>query len=137
MYTYRKLILFSSVSERGGNCKVLDDTLVLTVPSTSRSLVHSEFDISLYRRYNFDVIKDIQCDHDYDISSDIIELNEVVENVVTYISGYIVKMLIKIVKCQECIDSCLFNDEEINSDMFHYRFLIFKNKGREILFDNK
>lgn len=84
MHTFRKLLLFSSISERGGNCKVLDDTIVLKVPSsTIKKAVTDQIDVSLYRQYNLKVSKnETVTEHDYDVLPCFIDLNAFSTNVV-------------------------------------------------------
>lgn len=118
MHTFRKLLLFSSISERGGNCKVLDDTIVLKVPSsTIKKAVTDQIDVSLYRQYNLEVSKnETVTEHDYDVLPCFIDLNAFSTNVVTYISGYVVKMLKRTYRCPECIASCVTSSDKIKNE---------------------
>lgn len=127
MQTMRRLLLHSSVSGRGGNCKVLDTTTVLTVSSTTtKKIENRSFDISVFRKYNLDPVDHLR-DHDYDVLPHFIELSVVSQNVVTYISGFVVKMLQRKLNCSVCLEKC-GTAVEIQ-DNFSYQFLFLKNRG--------
>lgn len=85
---------------------------------------NSVIDTSLYKKYNLDIAQTI-CDHDYDLPK-FVDLTSNAENVVTYISGFVIKMLKKRVKCPECFYSTLLVSEEDSS----YNLLKKKDRGK-------
>lgn len=118
MRTFRKLILHANVSGRGGNCRVLDTTSVLTVSSdNSRSSTMNEIDISVMRKNNVSQ-EEYLADVEYDVIPEVISLTELSRNVVTYIGGYLIKMLMRTLRCEECIDLLIADDAEDNRYIF-------------------
>ncbi|KAB0795036.1 hypothetical protein PPYR_11875 [Photinus pyralis] len=128
MQTFRRLLLHTKIdaSGRSGNCRVLDDTVILTVPSQSTVQMSGSNmpDIPLLRRYGLDALIEEERDHDYDILPIAIDFNNLTANIVTYISGYVIKMLKRRFKCPDCVEGCI--GHEFDED---YRFLFKKNKG--------
>lgn len=129
--SFKKLILFSKISGRGGNCRVLDTTSVLTVSPTSQkeNAGIDSYDISFCRKYNIDPLSLQISEHDYS-TPQFLELNEVISNVVCYMAGYVVKMLQKRLSCIECKLSCTIVSTEPLNEHSPYRLIDFKNKGR-------
>lgn len=95
MRSFRKLLLHSRITGQGGNCRVLDSTTVLSVSSSTVKVSEEFVDVSLYRKYGLDV-ESALIDHDYDIIPEFIDL--LACNVVTYIAGYVIKMLERTLK---------------------------------------
>ncbi|CAH0558622.1 unnamed protein product [Brassicogethes aeneus] len=124
--TFRRLLLHTKISQGEGNCKVLDATTVLSIPSTSVKSTVEEVDFSMYRKFSYEPA-DFLLDHNYDILSGVVELNTLTSNVVTYISGYVVKMLEESNKCAECILGCRSTMDAINDES--YSLISFKDKG--------
>lgn len=103
MRSYRKLILNADISGHGGNCQVLETTNILTIDSGSRKIpLIQTVDISNVRRSDipFNPLEE----HDYCLTKEYIDLTEYAQNVVTYMSGYVIKMLQKMVFCPDCLD---------------------------------
>lgn len=85
-------------------CRVMDTTTVLTVSSGTKNVpLMQTIDISDLRRnnINYDVFTQ---DHCYDVTPYYISLNEYSQNVVPYMSGYVLKMLKKIIFCEKCLE---------------------------------
>lgn len=124
MRTFRKLILHANVSGRGGNCRVLDATSVLNVSSDSSKNIANEIDISVLRKNSVSQ-EEYLADINYDVIPEVISLSELSRNVVTYIGGYIIKMLMRTIQCEDCVD-LLIADEIQNSS---YTFIKRRNLG--------
>jgi F420-0:gamma-glutamyl ligase-like protein len=127
MHTFKKLLLFSPIRNEGGNCKVLDETIVSSVPSTNKK-VNPVIDVAIYRKYDLDVTAEVLEDHDYDVLPFFVGLSEVSHNVVTYISGYVVRGLKKIIRCSDCVYSLNADPDSIVGNV-NYRWLFKKNSG--------
>lgn len=81
------------------NCQPLDATSILHVtPSKHKDSI---MDISLITKYNMDITASIT-DHDYDMPG-FLSLTEFAENVVTYMSGFVVRSVKRKIKCLECL----------------------------------
>lgn len=119
--------MHTKISGKGGNCQLLETTTILSVPSTNSKECSSLIDTSLYKKYNLDIAQTIS-EHDY-IFPEFVGLTSNAENVVTYISGFVIKMLKRRVKCPECYYSTLLISEEDSS----YNLLNKKNRGKYIL----
>lgn len=122
------MLIHCRISGRGGNCRVFDSTTVLTVPSTSIEKQLQSYDISLYRKYNLDFSQHQVHNHDYDLISNFVELTEVSSNIVTYISGYVLKMLQRTVKCIDCLEGSSTTSERVKGNS-SYKLIFKKNWG--------
>lgn len=123
MRTYRKLILHANVRGQGGNCQVLDTTSVLTISSgTKKKPILDYIDYVDVRRFaeNF-----YPKDHDYDVLQKYIPINTYTSNVVTYISGYVVKMMQRQTHCEECLNLLV----DYSQTSSNYMFLNRRNLG--------
>lgn len=128
MRTFRKLRLHSKISGQDGNCRVLDSTTVLHISSsTQKRDSFQNVDVGLCQKYGLDIV-DILQDHDNDMPAQCIPLTKLVTNVVTYISGFVVKMLCRTLHCDECIFECFQHLEE-TYNIQKYEFLSLKNRG--------
>uniref|UniRef100_A0A1Y1KUR7 DNA transposase THAP9 C-terminal domain-containing protein n=4 Tax=Photinus pyralis TaxID=7054 RepID=A0A1Y1KUR7_PHOPY len=127
MYSFRRILLFTKVSPRGGNCKVLDTTTILHVPSKSKSRKTLEmYDVSLAMKYGLTDEVVIQ-DHEYYFDIPFADLNDITTNIITYIGGYVVKMLEKQFKCPECLEECLVKANQLSG--VNYMLLLRKKRG--------
>ena len=126
----RKLLLHSQISGEGGNCRVIDTTTVLHVPSsTTASKTDETIDVELCRNYGIDV-SDTIADPNYDITPEYVSLSEVAINVVTYIAGFVLKMLCsKTIYCAECIWECFETRDDFHRDK-KYKLLSVKDRGK-------
>lgn len=125
MRSFRKLLLHTRISGQGGNCRVLDSTTVLSVSSSTVKVPEESIDVSLYRKYGLD-IENAPIDHDYDLIPEFIDL--LASNVVTYIAGYVVKMLERTLKCYDCFSACEYIAADIHDDL-SFKLITHKNKG--------
>lgn len=92
MRSFRKLILHANISGKGGNCFVLDTSTILTVTVGTKNMSIKEIDIATIRQHSIPEDTFLR-EHDYDLVSSFISLNEYVKNVVTYMTGYVVRMM--------------------------------------------
>lgn len=116
-HTFRRLLLHSKISGRGGNCKVLD------IWKKRNVIWHI-----LIRKYGFDLAEQECNNHDYDLIPDFIDVSEVSANVVTYISGFVLKILHRTVKCLQCLDECATALERVKENPL-YKLIFRKNRG--------
>lgn len=115
-------------SEETGNCLEQDDTNILTI-TKKLALASSKKectidDLAAIEKYNFDCNYDTE--HDY--AAFFPHLNLLSENVMAYISDFIVN---KIKKCKKC-NECLLALETINTDIYDdssYMLINRKDRG--------
>ncbi|KAG5863221.1 hypothetical protein JTB14_028160 [Gonioctena quinquepunctata] len=130
-YTFRRLCLNIDLKVLKGNCDILDSTKMLTSSNTNEKRNVSpeldQGDITIIKKYEFDyndlVIEDDEFVYIIDISPSLTLLNE---NVVTYISGYVVRSITKQIKCTVCLDSL----EESNYNALDLQFMLLHRKDR-------
>lgn len=70
---------------------MIDTTTCLTVSSSLKYKSTPKYDLSLNRKNGFDLDDGILMGHEYELPSVPIKLDEVAENVVAYIGGFMVK----------------------------------------------
>lgn len=123
MRAFKKLLLYADVKIQDGNCRLLDATHTLVVCSGSKNdIVLKHMDISSMRRCEIDLSKT----ENYNCIPQIFSLSEYSYNVVTYIAGYVIKMLARTSYCVECFDLLLANSNVNNSN---YNFIKRRNLG--------
>lgn len=125
MRSYRKLLIHADVRGEGGNCQVLDATSMLSINTERAS---TSVDMACLKKNDISIENEIIAEHNYDITSNFVALSEYIENVVTYMGGYVLKMLNKTVKCEECLELLHASDEEIKSN--NYAFIKRRNLGK-------
>lgn len=104
MHTYRRLLIHSAILSNTGNCIAQDQTKILTVSSTHQPIEIS--DINILRKSDEEI---------EDISQKIkivlpLHLNEFTENVISYISGFVIKVIQKQIRCSACIEALRFSE---------------------------
>lgn len=118
MRSYRNLLIYADVRNSEGNCEVLDSSSILAVTKTDKENSRL-IDVSTLRKNDVPLEAILQ-DHNYDCTSEFLTLTELAENIVTYMAGYVVKMLSKIVTCEECIEEIIATNDEANSKSYSY-----------------
>lgn len=108
--TYKRLLLHQDVRSNTGNCIAQDQTSILTVTSTKRPLEMTEINFS---RRTDKVVEEIKTKINIFLP---IQLNEFSENVISYISGFVVKVVQKEIKCSTCIEALRFSEDIDESD---------------------
>jgi hypothetical protein len=102
-YAYKKLLLRHEVKDNAGNVTRQDDTSILFVTKNKVSSfdANNEIDIAdIAFRRKYGLIEDNLNEPDPEITLPKLEL--FLGNIITYIGGYCVKMVKKIIKCHEC-----------------------------------
>lgn len=119
-------MLHTNIRNETGNCRVLDTTTILNVSNTKQNEI--SYDVSLYRKYNLEpYVKELE-DHDYSIPY--IPLSEISRDVVVYISGFVLKMIKKYIKCLDCLSECGISiDDSKKNNM--YQLIFIKNRGND------
>ena len=73
--------------------------------------------MALARRYDLALREPVASDHDYCDVSNVIELSDFKEAVISYIAGYVIKMVEKKIHCMQCI-AALTTTKEAIPDLF-------------------
>lgn len=119
------------LSDIKGNCISDSETHILTTTSSLKK-VQPELDIdniTLARKYNMDISDEVIIDDNIEYYIEHLpSLTFLTENVVTYISGFVVKKLKSIVKCPECLLS-LETIHTFSLDCENFMLLNRKNRG--------
>ncbi len=103
-----------------GNCSPQDDTEILSsvqdqceIDSQSTGIS----DVAIARRYDLELREPVATDHDYCDVSNAIVLSEYKEAAISYIAGYVVRMVEKKIHCMEC-KTALTTTKESLPDLF-------------------
>lgn len=92
---YKRILVKTEIkATNSGNCLIIDDTSILNITSTQEKNKITNF------LQNVDTSGD---GDEYDFID--IDLNDYVQDVVTYIAGYVQKRLVNKIKCDECRES--------------------------------
>ena len=108
-----------------GNCIIQDKTSILNAVEDGCSIHEVQTgtsDVALARRYDLELRMSSEQDHDYEDVSNVSELSEYKEAAISYIAGYVVKMVVKRISCPEYVD-CIHK---------HTPFVVFKDNGLPI-----
>ena len=81
--------------------------------------------VALARRYDLELRMPSEQDHDHADVPNVSELSEYKEAAISYIAGYVVKMVVKRISCPECV-SALTVSKNTHS---HIPFVVFKDNG--------
>lgn len=135
MRSYKKLLLHADISDSSGNCRVLDTTSILTVSSggaSKKDSILQQVDLYDVRKHNIHYHQYIESmqDHNYDVLSKEISLTDYSENVVSYIAGYVIRMMKKTVHCEECLSLLI----EENPNQPNYYLIKRRNLGNSFFF---
>jgi hypothetical protein len=128
---YKKLLLRHEVKDNAGNVTRQDDTSILFVTKNkvSSSDANNEIDIAdIAFRRKYGLIEDNLNEPDPEITLPKLEL--FLGNIITYIGGYCVKMVKKIIKCHECLSALMETDFTEDND---YDLISRKNRGGLII----
>ena len=118
-----------NIESGNGNVTAQDATKLLNANTDSivmNNLQTDTLDVSLACRYDFELRTPVQSDHDYSDVPNFGSLSNYKMSVVTYMAGYVVKMVRLKIHCPECL-TALTND--IPSDTLGSRFVNLKNRG--------
>jgi hypothetical protein len=134
---YKRLLIRHEIKGVGGNCMPLDSTGILFVTRdviTDKSLLHNDvLDVSVARRYDLvlkqenDEVSQLLLEHKYAKKcEDLSSLSEFKMFVITYVAGYVVKMVRRIWRCPTCLEALYSSDDGVCNTMM---FVNLKDKG--------
>ena len=131
---YKHLLVHHEVKVSNGNCKLLENTTILTANSVWNHQDSEQPDQAQTIARNmikYDLVpntaRKTESDN-YDIP-DPQQLSQYVENAVTYIAGFVTRNLLKHLKCKICAGALSLTTESprSNSDKFH--LIAVKDRG--------
>ena len=105
---YKRLLLRSSIQGGKGNCQKVDETQLLFCFDDTCKVGDSDFsitDAAVIRKYGLDGTGSLENDHDYCKAPNIGQLSEYKKAAISYIAGYVAKMVEKITFCRTCCES--------------------------------
>ncbi|KAG5863364.1 hypothetical protein JTB14_037861 [Gonioctena quinquepunctata] len=119
---YLRLCMNIDLKVLKGNCDILDDTTVLGVlnPQEKRNLTELCLDdLCVIKKYDIDYNDLVLEDERFVFEINVLpSLSLITENVVTHISGFVVKSVRKLLNCTVCLDSLAESDyTSINSNI--------------------
>ena len=105
---YKRLLMRSAIKGGRGNCDEQDKTSILyavgdtcTVSGQQLSLTN----VALIKKYDLTERPTLQEDHDYSDTPNMALLSEYKEAAISYIAGYVAKMVKKLNACMTCCDA--------------------------------
>ena len=101
---YKQLLMRHNIEGGRGNCTPQDDTEILNSVQDQHEInsVHTGIsDVAIARRYDLEMRQPAADDHDYCDVSNAMELSEYKEAAISYIAGYVVKMVEKKIHCPQ------------------------------------
>jgi hypothetical protein len=129
-FAYRRLLVRHHIEASNGNATVQDNTAILHVTRDSIKVGGTNVTISevtAHRRLSEAEVFSSHLEHDYSKIPDFIQLSRYLENVVTYIAGYVVKSVEKETHCDVCKSALLAVNDIISPTKF--ALLNTKNRG--------
>lgn len=106
MRTYKRLLVHQDLRSNTGNCIAQDQTNILTFTSTREKLDITK--VHMLRNREEDNVEEIEEDVKLSLP---IHFNEYSENVITYISGFVIRKIQKRIKCPKCIEALHFSED--------------------------
>ena len=132
--SYKRLLLRSAIKGGKGNVSQRDNTTILEVIedtchlSNDTTLTISE--TAIIRKYDLKQLSPVQSDHDYCDMPNITILSEYKTAAISYIAGYVVKMVEKRIICSDCLKALKASNQ---SPTERSDFVQFKSRGSLIL----
>ena len=117
---YKQLLMRHNIEGGRGNCTRQDDTEILNSVKDQCEIDSQPTgisDVAIARRYDLELRQPAATDHDYCDVSNAIELSEYKEAAISYIAGYVVKMVVKKIHCPQCTAALTTTKESI-PDLF-------------------
>ena len=117
---YKQLLMRHNVEGGRGNCTPQDDTEILNSVQDQHeinSVPTGISNVAIARRYDLEMSQPAADDHDYCDVSNAMELSEYKEAAISYIAGYVVKMVEKKIHCPQCLAALTTSKESI-PDLF-------------------
>ena len=133
---YKKLMVRHQIKGIGGNAIPLDDTVILHVTSRRRPVAHIDAqDINILKCLGQDIatsLKDDEDTNDEEVlpEESLLTLPQELQYksaVITYIAGFVVKMVMRTVKCPVCVTALLAEREDLASST--YSLISHKTRG--------
>jgi len=119
---YKRLLMRSHIKGGSGNCKS-DSTVMLYLDETyTENKEDNITTTALKRKYDLDDRAPLKCDHDYCDTPNVSTLSEFKDSAISYIAGYVVRMVKRITSCKNCCDA-------LESKSFATSFVSHKNRG--------
>ena len=125
--TYKQLLMRHRIEGGNGNCSPQDDTRILDSVEDQcpiNSCQTGTSDISIARRYDLNLRQPAAIDHDYCDVSNAIKLSEYKEEAISYIAGFVAKMVKKQIVCPTCTGALTVPKEGAKMS-----FVVWKNNG--------
>jgi hypothetical protein len=125
---YKQLLMRHNITGGRGNCVPQDDTEMLNSvedqTSNKSSTIEIE-DVTIARRYDL-ALRDepVASDHDYCDVPNVMELSEFKTSAISYIAGYVVRMVERKIHCVKCLAALTTCKEKI-PDLF----VVWKSNG--------
>ncbi len=125
---YKQLLMRHNITGGRGNCVHQDDTEMLSNvedESNSKSSTIEIEDVTIARRYDL-ALRDepAATDHDYCDVPNVLELSEFKTSAISYIAGYLVRMVERKIHCLKCLAALTTTKEKI-PDLF----VVWKSNG--------
>ena len=105
---YKQLLMRHQIEGCHGNCIVQNKTSILNAVDDGCSIHEVQtgtLDVALARRYDLELRMPSEQDHDYADVPNVSELSEYREAAISYIAGYVVKMVVKRISCPDCVSA--------------------------------
>lgn len=101
---YKRLMVRHEINGKNGNCLAVDTTRMLTVSCGQKKSTEflDPFDKSFLKKFDLEERAPMVADHDYCDAPIISKLSEFKKVTVTYISGYVIRMVMKTLQCETC-----------------------------------
>jgi hypothetical protein len=129
---YKRLLMRHNVEGGLGNCIRQDQTALLNVDSVCEPSGENNcdsLDMSIARFYDLPTRLPVCDDHDYTDTPPISDLSEYKTAVVTYIAGFVVRMVKRKISCPQCTAALTADSDVTVNTGIGEEFLNFKNRG--------
>ena len=124
---YKQLLMRHHIKGGHGNCIAQDNTDILiavTDQCNINSFQTGISDLVIARRYDLELRAPADNVHDYADAPNVSELSEYKEAAISYIAGFVVKMVQKIINCPDCLQVlCVTKTDS------QLPFVLFKDRG--------
>merc|ERR1719376_270184 len=112
MSSYKRLLVHHEVNGRNGNCTALDSTRMLSVSMVQKKTDELEdpFDRTFLVKFDLEDKEPVVSEHDYCDAPRVSGLSEFKKMTVTYIAGFVVRVVQKKLACKTCKGALLSSD---------------------------
>jgi len=132
---YKRLLMRHNVQGGLGNITVQDETRLLSVTldstqdSRNSGIQRDTLDMAVARFYDVMYRPPLQSEHDYADVPNISAVSEYKQSAITYIAGYVVRMVKRKIHCAECQLALICNDCNALQGSIGGQFLKLKDMG--------